>query len=163
MCALCWGQEQQQIGSPHLIIITFTNIISDLDDLLGVWPQLTLDTTLVIDLVPFLPKKLSRVGVTNRIWSFCFDLSVARNYGRLKHSPLTPCTWPASRFELWECSMGGESVSAQRKSQMRETPMVGLQPSLRNDCSPVWAGPRNKMYSERSLSSYNFSYFRVYL
>ena len=42
------------------------NIISDLDDLLGVWPQLRL-IPLVSDLVPFLPKKLLWVEVTNSI------------------------------------------------------------------------------------------------
>ena len=42
------------------------NIISDLDDLLGVWSQLRL-IPLVSDLVPFLPKKLLWVEVTNSI------------------------------------------------------------------------------------------------
>ena len=104
------------------------NIISDLDDLLGVWPQLRLIPLLLV------------------IWS----LSYPRNYygWRLQTgfglsaltslwleimggSSTAPCTWPALRFELWDVAWVVNQSLLQRKSQMRETPMVGLQPSLK--------------------------------
>lgn len=97
--------------------------------------------------------------VTNRIWSFCFDLSVARNYGRLKHPAPSPCTWPALRFEALRCSMGGESVSAPEKSQMRETPMVKGWPEPKKGMTVLLCGQDHvtRCIQERSLSSYNLA------
>lgn len=117
------------------------NIISDLDDLLGVWPQSRLMPLLLVIWPLSHPRN-------DYAWRLQTGLSLSaltslwlERMGGSSTVPSPLCTWPVLRLEHSDAAWVSISLSTPEEVTGKRAP-VEPQSSLKEMTSPAWAGHR---------------------